>query len=138
MNKLLLGSLLLTASVVLLSACARSSGSSSAAQSSGALSSQLQSVIDKAEDHGMLPEQESDSEETKVLYNWIGVYADGKHTLTIEQTDQSSLEYTFGSGKEGSARISGNTAKDETYNFVISGDTITVAGEGDSGNYIRQ
>ncbi len=71
-------------------------------------------------------------------HNWSGGYEGPAGIgLTLEETGDGAFVYVFSDSTKGLAHVYGGTAKSEDgeINFLISGDTVTVAGGGFTGNY---
>lgn len=70
---------------------------------------------------------------------WEGVYADGTRTVTLEQEADGTLAYCFSEGSRGRmTEVTGGTARSEQLLFSLGGDTLSVVGEGCTGNYARE
>lgn len=72
---------------------------------------------------------------------WEGQYVNPADvSLTITEEQDGAFAYAFSDGTQGTAAVSGETAKsaDGEINFLLAEGIITVAGGGLTGNYIAQ
>lgn len=72
---------------------------------------------------------------------WEGQYVNPADvSLTITEEQDGAFAYAFSDGTQGTAAVSGETAKsaDGEINFLLAEGIVTVAGGGLTGNYIAQ
>ena len=90
------------------------------------------------EDYTTFPLYDAQAEER---LGWPGVYVSAANfSLTISQEEDGAFLYAFSDGTEGTAAVTGDTAKsaDGEINFLLADHIITVAGGGLTGNYTAQ
>ena len=88
------------------------------------------------EDYSTFPLYDEAAERSE---GWPGEYVSpaGVTLTVVQQESETSFAYSFSDGTEGTAEVTGDTAKsaDGALNFLLAGQIVTVAGGGLTGNY---
>lgn len=90
------------------------------------------------EDYTSFPLYDAEAEEQA---GWPGTYVNASGlSLTVTQEEEGAFAYAFSDGTEGTAAVTGETAKsaDGEINFLLANKVVTVAGGGLTGNYTAQ